>query len=108
MNAATTMGALYCIAVGVGTDDRVISTKRVGHVFVRFPVIFPALSVDQIAILIFVVRFEINRHTETIAALPFHWCGLLIPIVEIANQMNFLCSLGDCFRQFKRDFTFGL
>src|SRR5260221_14564996 len=108
MNAATTTGALCGIAVRVGTDDRVISTKRIGDVFVSFPVIFPALSVNQIAILIFPIRFEVNRRAESITAFLFHWRGLLIPIVEIADQMNFLCSLGDCFRQFKRDFTLGL
>src|SRR5581483_1183365 len=86
----------------IGRDNRVIAAERVLHVLVSFPVVMP-LPIDQIAVLVFAVGFQVKRDSEA-ALLLLHRRGVLVPVIEIAYEIHGLSAF-NALRQFKGHFA---
>src|SRR5690349_19770105 len=88
--AASGNWLLFFLTVLVSTDHGIIPAERIGHVFIGFPIVFPALAVNQIPILIFSIWFEIHSYSKSIVLFLLHRRRLFVPIVEITDEMYFL------------------
>ena len=60
----------------------------IGHVLVGVPVILPAFAIQQIAKLVFLVFFQIDRCSKASVFESLHWVSAWVPIVEIRDNMH--------------------
>jgi hypothetical protein len=73
-------------------DNGVVAAMAIGHILVRIQVVFLTLTIDKVAKMIFLARFQCDGGCESAVFQPLHRDGLLVPFIKVTNETNVRCS----------------